>query len=170
MFDYCLSNIKLSVSFHPKPHSGGENVFYFTTTISNDRDQLLVHCRLLSNAVTWQLGGGGHCVPICIQLQLALTHSLHNKQSVLQIKIMAITDGGLHILSAAKVRTESMNAPGWKAAEAPLSLFLSLFPLPPSSLRIYQALISSVSVWVTALSRRVLMKWLGILLCQPAPK
>lgn len=114
----------------------------------------------------WPVSGAerGHwiplCIAICIQLQLVLTRSLYIKQSAGQIKIMAITHSGLHILSAAKVRAESMNASvdpveGIWSGDFSLSLsFFIYFPSSPGSLRIYQALISSVLVWVTALSRR----------------
>lgn len=76
------------------------------------------------------------CPLICMQLQPVLTPSLYNKQSAGQIKIMAITVTGLHILSAAKVRAESMKVLGgsrWRVYEAGTSLFLYLFiflPLP----------------------------------------
>jgi len=98
--------------------------------------------------VTWRWGrrGSGRgrgrhwiplCLPICIQLQLVLTWRLYNKQSAVQIKIMAITNAGLHILSAAKVRAESMKVPGWKLVEGiwsrgPLSPSPSLFIFSPS--------------------------------------
>lgn len=64
-----------------------------------------------------------------------MTRSLYNKQSAGQIKIMAITDAGLHILSAAKVRAESMNASvGAGGGYMKQGLSLSLFSLPPPAL------------------------------------
>ncbi len=140
------------------------NVFHLIWCVTPPRcwQPIRYQCRLLSNTVTCQWGWAGTlnplCIAICIQLQLVLTRSLYNKQSAGQIKIMAITDAGLHILSAAKVRAESMNASveagGGYMKQGLLSLSLFIFPPSPGSLRIYQALISSVLVWVTALSRR----------------
>lgn len=68
---------------------------------------------------------------------------LYNKQSAHQIKIMAITEARLHILSAGKVRRAPMNASG----EKPIK-----YVEAGNSRSFYQALISTVSVWVTALS------------------
>lgn len=102
----------------------------------------------LPSAVPRQQGWVGTlaplCIAICIQLSLLLLPSLYNKQSAGQIKIMAITDSGLHILSAAKVRAKSMNA----SVEAGGGCMKrGLLPRPsPGSLRIYQALISGVLV------------------------
>lgn len=71
---------------------------------------------------------------ICMQLQPVLTPSLYNKQSAGQIKIMAIAVAGLHIVSAAKVRAESMKvlsgAGGGYMKRGLLSLFLSFFSYP----------------------------------------
>lgn len=47
--------------------------------------------------------GRGRC------LHLYSAAGLYNKQCAVQIKVMAISDTGLHIVSAAKVRAESMN-------------------------------------------------------------
>ncbi len=68
---------------------------------------------------------------------------LYNKQSAHQIKIMAITEARLHILSAGKVRRTPMNASG----EKPIK-----YVEAGNSQSFYQALISTVWVWVTALS------------------
>lgn len=127
--------------------------------------------RTLSDTVTHQLGWVGTqtplCIAICIQLQLVLTWSLYNKQSAGQIKIMAITDAGLHILSAAKVRAESMNA--WVEAGGGC-MKQELLPPSPALPRL-SADLSSFNIWCLGLSNglveAVLMKWLGILLRQP---
>lgn len=122
----------------------------------------------LPSAVPRQRGWVGTlaplCIAICIQLSLVLLPSLYNKQSAGQIKIMAITDSGLHILSAAKVRAESMNA-SVEAGGGCMKQGL-LPPLPWLS-----ADLSSFNIWCLGLSNglveAVLMKWLGILLRQP---
>lgn len=104
-------------------------------------------------------------VHICIQLLLALTQSLYIKQCAGQIKIMVITDTRLHILSAAKVRAESMK-PVEDVWTRESSLSFIYFPSSPSSVDL-----SSFNILCLGLSNglveAVLMKWLRILLRQP---